>query len=308
MSSTPSSTTSFLPRTYSQGGYDVTIHADRSIGVRPGDWLSKYSMAIYGNFGHIDEFWRQDDEGLFYEIDNKDLIDSGETLYHPGPLPDEPPGGAPGVTPPVRGTPGAKRPLSAKNVMDFLRWLKQRFVTTDWRVSGTGGGDIALSVATLQYATIGIVKKSVAVETWFHALAGGLTIGFPFEGFPPSAGGSFSTTDFPSIGTIIRFAWRRELSLGDFRHGIIVIELGGNLATAEGGSVALVIFGIQFPAILLMAIVQYFRDGNLRALQSGFNRTAPAGVAIIGGATIGMPGVSVAARAGAMYDRGYFGL
>ena len=311
MTSTANTATSFLPRSYSQGGYNVTINADRSIKVRPGDWLSKYSMAIYGNFDHVDAFWRKDDEGNFYEIIDKDLIDAGETLYHPGPLPNEPPGGSPGVAPPVRGTPGGKQPLRPRNVSDFLQWLKQRFVTTDWRVSGTGGGDLALSVVTIQYATIGIVKKSVAVETWFHAIAGGLTIGFPFEGFPTSGGGSFSTTHFPSIGTIVRFAWRRELSLSDFRHGIIVLELGGNLATAvgagPGGSVALVIFGIQFPAILLMAIGQYFRDGNVSGLQNGFNRTAPAGVAILAGGTVGLPGVSVAGRAGAMYDRGYFG-
>lgn len=111
MTSTANTATSFLPRSYSQGGYNVTINADRSIKVRPGDWLSKYSMAIYGNFDHVDAFWRKDDEGNFYEIIDKDLIDAGETLYHPGPLPNEPPGGSPGVAPPVRGTPGGKQPL-----------------------------------------------------------------------------------------------------------------------------------------------------------------------------------------------------
>ena len=46
----------YLPKTFRGGGYDVTINADRSINVRRGDWLSKYSMAIYGNISRIDKF------------------------------------------------------------------------------------------------------------------------------------------------------------------------------------------------------------------------------------------------------------
>jgi len=50
----------FLPHTFRGGGYDVTVNADRSIRIRQGDWLSKYSMAIYGNFEHTDKFMEKE--------------------------------------------------------------------------------------------------------------------------------------------------------------------------------------------------------------------------------------------------------
>ncbi len=310
MSATTTSSTEFLPRSFSQGGYTVRIEADRSIVVFPDDWLSKYSMAIYGDFNHINEFMRINEDGDFEEILEKDCIDVGEILYHPNPLPGEPKSTKPGVTLPDTGQAHPKRPLKSTNVSDFLQWCKQRFVETDWRVSGTGGGDLSISFGTAQYATIGIVKQSVSVERWYHAVALGVTAGFPTEGF--IAGGSFSTTQFPSLGTIVRFAWRRELTIEDFRHGIIVLEFAGNLATpvvaGPGGSVAFVLFGIQFPLILMAGILRYFRDGNVYALGNAFNKTAPAGCAILGGGTVGMPGGSASVRVGAMYDRRYFGL
>lgn len=41
---------------YDGGGFSVTIRPDGAITVLPGDTLSKYSMAIYGNFSHLSEF------------------------------------------------------------------------------------------------------------------------------------------------------------------------------------------------------------------------------------------------------------
>jgi hypothetical protein len=37
----------------------VTIDGDRSISVKQGDWLSKYAMAIYGDFDRIDNSARR---------------------------------------------------------------------------------------------------------------------------------------------------------------------------------------------------------------------------------------------------------
>src|SRR5262245_44969535 len=92
----------FLPKTFTGGGYQVTVNADRSILVKQGDWLSKYAVAIYGNFNkvNIDKFckgfWKLDGTFVRQEIISKDLIKTGEILYHPGPLPGE---GAPGTEP-----------------------------------------------------------------------------------------------------------------------------------------------------------------------------------------------------------------
>lgn len=65
----------------SGGGYSVTVWNDGSINVKAGDSLSKYSMAIYGDFNHMDRFLRPDGMG-YKEIVNKNLIVTGERLYH----------------------------------------------------------------------------------------------------------------------------------------------------------------------------------------------------------------------------------
>ena len=85
----------FLPKTFTGGGYQVTVNADRSILVKQGDWLSKYSMAIYGDFvdPHIRKFKRReklpDGRYVFKDVIPANLIRTGETLYHPDRLPGE---------------------------------------------------------------------------------------------------------------------------------------------------------------------------------------------------------------------------
>jgi len=58
----------FRPKTFRNGGCEVTINGDRPVNVKQGDWLSRYSMAIYGDFDHID---------------------TGHLLYHLDTLPGE---------------------------------------------------------------------------------------------------------------------------------------------------------------------------------------------------------------------------
>jgi hypothetical protein len=67
-----------MPTTYPGG---LVINDDGSLVVKPGDSLSKYSQALYGNFDHIGEFYRSNGTPP-KEILNKDLIHVGETLYH----------------------------------------------------------------------------------------------------------------------------------------------------------------------------------------------------------------------------------
>lgn len=72
----------FVDRTeYSSGGHSVTVWLDGSIKVKSGDSLSKYSMAIYGDFKNMDRF-RRPDGRTFKPIENLNVIYANETLYH----------------------------------------------------------------------------------------------------------------------------------------------------------------------------------------------------------------------------------
>lgn len=137
-----------LPHTFQGGGYEVTVNADRSIKVRQGDWLSKYSMAIYGDFNHIDKFWRKEN-GLWQKIVdvNKDLIETGETIYHRDPLPGESSGPAP------------KHEIPASVIEDFLKSVQQTCIRSEWWVESSGGSDFGLFFGSVQKLTIGIRNR-----------------------------------------------------------------------------------------------------------------------------------------------------
>jgi hypothetical protein len=60
----------------------VRIGADGQIFVQPGDWLSKYSAAVDGNFYTIWPYMRLNQDGQFIAIANPNLIHVGESLYH----------------------------------------------------------------------------------------------------------------------------------------------------------------------------------------------------------------------------------
>jgi len=68
---------------YNNGGYQVEVAPDGAIQVRPGDWLSKYALAIYNSKHRVSAFfYPPDDQGNLVEIQNKDLILTGDTVIH----------------------------------------------------------------------------------------------------------------------------------------------------------------------------------------------------------------------------------
>jgi hypothetical protein len=69
-------------KTYRKGRYHVTIEHDGAIRVKPRDWLSKYSMAIWNDFWHVHEYGRLNRQGVLEPVRNVNLIYAGETLYH----------------------------------------------------------------------------------------------------------------------------------------------------------------------------------------------------------------------------------
>lgn len=78
------------PGTFNRNPYSVTIADDGKILVKKGDWLSKYSWALYGDYDTLNVFVRgnpdlisatQEIKGI-KEIDDVDLIKTGEYLIH----------------------------------------------------------------------------------------------------------------------------------------------------------------------------------------------------------------------------------
>ncbi len=69
---------------HNKGGHQVTIAPDGSIQVKPGDSLSKYSLAMSGDFRHIHEFGRRmpAPSGPVQPVANINYIQAFETLYH----------------------------------------------------------------------------------------------------------------------------------------------------------------------------------------------------------------------------------
>ena len=71
-----------VTKTYSNWRYKVTMNAEGAIHVKHGDWLSKYSAAMYNDFTRVHEFGRIDNGGNLRRIHNVNLIYAGETIYH----------------------------------------------------------------------------------------------------------------------------------------------------------------------------------------------------------------------------------
>lgn len=69
---------------YSGGGFAVSVSRDGSIKVKPGDSLSKYSMAIYGDFRHMDHFVRSNDMGYHFMITHSGTIYEGRRVNYKG--------------------------------------------------------------------------------------------------------------------------------------------------------------------------------------------------------------------------------
>lgn len=270
--------------------------------------------AIWGDYTeeHLARFKRKIG-GVYCKIDNKDLIRTGETLYVLGPLPgvnggigifpgEDKPGGSlpPTGSGPETDTPGSR-------VIQFLKWLKRTFTPApEWGVGGTGGGDLSVSFASVQYQQIGIIYKPVQVIRWFHAVAGGAVLGWP-DDF--AVGGSFSPMDFPSAGAIWKSPLYSKLEWDDFRHGFLSFE--GSAGFLFGGSLSIMFFGIGMtPTRVLKNLGDFLYEGDPTIFTTLLQKSAPSGVAIFSGVNVvpPWPGCGVAGRIGVMYDREYWGI
>ena len=67
---------------YQHGHYEIDVDDSGAILVKQGDWLGKFSAAIYNDFIHVHEFGRQGLRGNVEPIKNISTIFSGEIVYH----------------------------------------------------------------------------------------------------------------------------------------------------------------------------------------------------------------------------------
>jgi len=296
----------FLPHRFTNGGYQVMVNADRSILVKQGDSLSKYSMAIYGNFKNIDRFFRKEDGWLKKVVDeNKDLIITGESLYHPDPLPKEPP----------KEDDGTQPPLQALYVSDFFRWIKREFrPTTEWAVDANGMANFAASFFREGGSgTIGI-KRVVPwlpptvqpVTNWYHALCDG-----SLYDRDKVMDGLFSPIWFGNPGCLLQpfRSWgggTAGSSFPDFSGSAVVIEAGPNIASfTDGRSVTAVMFGRWLSNFTLEdALDRIFRQGQRGTLEAMFLNTPGAGVALVAGRSRNLPGIGLAAACAVINEAG----
>lgn len=79
---TPNAPNMPLPGFHKRGRFEVHIADDGAIHVKSGDWLSKYSVALYNDFTHVREFGRKDRYGIVEPVADVNKIRAGEILYH----------------------------------------------------------------------------------------------------------------------------------------------------------------------------------------------------------------------------------
>jgi hypothetical protein len=300
-----------LPKTFTGNGYQVTVNADRSIIVKPGDWLSKYTMAIWGDYTkeHIACFKRKIN-GVLRKVDNPDLIRTGETLYVTGRLPGEvgifPGEDKSGGSLPGGGDGGGPEPeIPAERVTTFLDWLKRMFnYDPEWKIGDTGSGDLGFSFVNVQYQQLEVIHAPSQTSHWFHAIAGGLTFGFPDD---LTFNGSFSPLSFPSEGCVLRSPLYSKITLDDFRHGCLSFELGVGILMGWSGT--LLFFGMGFPpSRILNSLRNFFYTGDPAIFGTLLVKGAASGVMVLDGMNLVPPGAGFSIRVGTMYDRRYWGL
>jgi len=282
-------------------------NADRSIVVKQGDSLSKYSMAIYGNFKHIDKFWRKRNGSLKRVMDeNKDLIITGESLYHPDPLPKEPPGEGTGGSEPE------KPPLQEQYVGKFFQWIAENFTSTSWTVDANSGAHFSVSFIQSGWGKIGIdFLPWLPLPTRWYQASGSETF-YDIDklvAYEPDAvrsgrgsGRHYEQAMFGSPGCVLLpRGSNTTLTYSAFVGKIVVIGVGAGVAAFQDGRhVTAIIFGMKCsPSAMLAALDLQFRWNNSAFLQTMMSATG-ACVALVPGPKNNLPQFGMVVRWGSL--------
>lgn len=250
-----------MSRTFYSPGFSVTVNDDRSILVRPGDWISKYAGAIYGDPKlNWRKFKKKDSKG-FSDLPDPAKIKVGERVYHPDPLPGEP---GFGLTPPVPSVPSPPTPgtgqLVAERVVAFLRYLGQvACPVTDWKVEGTSGVDAGISFVTGGIAEVDLLNRKTQKEYSYHGIALGLSLGLSDFGASLSISPPSFDNFASGIGKFITAG--ATLSPDEICGNFMTLDFGAGAFL--GVSLSFLLFGANTPPQAFARTVgRYFQGGN----------------------------------------------
>jgi hypothetical protein len=286
--------------TFSNCGYTVTVENDRSILVKPGDWISKYAAAIYGDpKANWDRFKKK--VGREYRpLDDPYKIVAGHRVYHPDPLPGErsyiplPPGRrrAPAAAP---GKPAGDGELMAERLYQFFAYLEQWLCpVNDWVFKNSSGGDLSGLCFTGQYMRIKARHLTEQQPYFFHAVGAGLGLG------PEDIAASLSISPPKMwgkgyIGKCINAG--RTLSADEICGSYLLLDFSFGLFV--GGSVSLLLFGINGPLQSMVRTVSRYLRGepeNILILPSLFQ-----GAMLMAGTSLTTPNFGVSFKLGLMH-------
>jgi hypothetical protein len=250
-----------MGRTFSNCGYTVTVNDDRSILVRPGDWISKYAAAIYGNPKVNWDKFKKKENGQYRRLSNPAMIVVGQRVYHPDPLPDEP---GFGVNPPVPSDPSSPTPgtgqLVAERVVSFLRYIAQvACPVTDWSVAGTSGVDAGISFVTGGIAQVDLLNHRTRQEYSYYGIALGISAGlsdfYASLSISPPSYENFAS----GIGKFITAG--ATLSPDEICGNFMTLDFGAGAFL--GVSLSFLFFGANTPPQAFARTVgRYFQGGN----------------------------------------------
>lgn len=142
---------------YEKGPYSVVVADSGEILVRPGDWLSKYSYAMFGNYTTLADFVRPEPANPqgWKPIDNKNLIYAGETLLY-----------RPAFEQWKKRTPAPPKPPSAE---DPAPADPADLRTMDWEAASLGGVDQTEVIVSGGVIVLAFFNRANG-RTFFYAL------------------------------------------------------------------------------------------------------------------------------------------
>ena len=293
-------------KTYSNGIHSVTINSDRSIIVKHGDWLSKYSAAIHGDPKvHWGDYAREVN-GNFINIDNPNQINVGEKIYYTGELP-----GWIGIPPTIVVQP-APSPTNETieptpdQVIQFLNWaLRSLNPISQWSVAGSndlGGG----ALFQLQAHQVGLKHIDENATRWFSGVCAGIglspiTMGkvgvtwsstWLSNGVGQVSGGYLSGLSFVAKGPLAG----AELSAREFSGSFVRVDMGASVVVGAAGSLLAV--GCKTPPEYLMRKMLEMMAGHS---EFSWVPIAPMALIFLSGVNVGLDsGVSI--KVGQMWE------
>jgi hypothetical protein len=277
-----------MSKTFTNGGYSVTVHDDRSIDVRPGDWISKYSAAIYGDPNIYWERFKKKVGNGYAPLDNPHMIIAGQKVYHPSPLPGE----DIVIEFPTKEVIGEK--VQASRLEEWFKWLFSLVnPVNEWWMTDSAGVELSAIVFAGNYFTIGAQRATDAEKTWYHGVGAGFSYG------PESIAGSLtmSTTDFKSAGFIGKFITAgTRLNKDEICGTYLVFDVGFGFPL--GYSLSFLMFGFKFPPVYVLAnLVRYLRGDDLLPPR----HLLPMGLIVMNGLTATTPALGISLKGGLMH-------